>query len=168
MVTLCGTLSAAVAQTSPLSVQSSNLTVLISKIIVNQNNVSIQFVAKNDTKGRVYLRDALLDQSQYAFLGSGAQLNYPQSVVGINYCEGSVNQCNNSEDAANLNDYSYIDPGEDTGFMIVYRAPNPISTGDTISFCLVLVAKFASPTGDPTQPGGPQGVRFNFPFTPLN
>ena len=162
-------LSGAAAQSNaaPIkSAQSSGVTVAIARVAVSQRKVTLQLIATNETKARVYLRDAWGEQSQRAFLGSGEQLSFP-SVIGIERCDAPVTQCS-GPDGNDLNRYSYIEPGEFTAFGFTYESSSPVNENDTISLTAVLVARFTTPNGDPSQVGPLKAIRFNFPFVPLN
>jgi hypothetical protein len=143
------------------------VTVAISKVAVEHTKIVIQFVASKQIKARVYLRDALTEQSQIAFLGSGEQLRYPQ-VVGIELCRLPVTGCVVPLEANDLNKYSYIEPDEFTAFGFTYQANSPVSENDTISFSVAMIARYATPSGDPSQAGPPKPIRFNFPYIQLS
>lgn len=165
----CGLPAAVSAQTAQAPIksnQSSGLTVTISKVSVQQKKIILQFIVTNNTHARVYLRNALFEQSQKGFLGSGEQLNWPSSAA-IEFCGENVTICLRSPDTNDLNKYSYIEPGDFTAFGFTYSANSPVSESDTISFSVVMIARFASPDGDPAQAGPPQTLRFNFPYVPL-
>jgi hypothetical protein len=148
---------------------SSGITATISKIIVNQAKVNIQFVITNNTKGRVYIEDVSGDQNQLGFLGSGYQFNNHPQVLGLEQCTGTVSECTSAESSENdIDNYSYIEPGEFLSCMFTYQADSPVSNNDTLSFSMVLMAKFSTPDTDPTQAGSVNILRFNFPFVPLS
>ena len=66
----CGGASAAPAP----GANTSGLTVAISKIAVNQREMTLQFTMKNISKGRAHVLIAVADRKLYGFLGSGEQL----------------------------------------------------------------------------------------------
>jgi hypothetical protein len=162
--------SQAVAQSSgaPIkSTRSSGLTVSISKVIVSQRKVMIQFVALNNMQSRVYLMIASGDQGQQGILGSGDILGSSR-VTGLEYCSHSMASCATDPAFKDLARFSYIEPGEFTVFGITYEAGSPVNENDTISFSLAVMARIAAPGGDPSQAGPPKPIRFNFPYVPLN
>ena len=166
---LGATTNNASAQTgNPFTKSSSGLTLSVLKSDAAQNKITLQFNLANDTKARVYVRDAVNEASQRAFLGSGAQLSSPQSV-GIEGCYNSVSTClSNPNEAADLNKFSYIEPGESVAFSFAYQSQIPVSDTDTVSFSVAIVARSTKPNGDPSETGPPQAVRFSFPYMPLN
>jgi hypothetical protein len=166
---ICGSPNDAPAQTATAPIksnQSSGVTVAISKVAVQQRKIILQFVATNNTQARVYVRNARFEQSQKAFLGSGEQLNWP-STVAIESCDGPVTQCLQPPNVNDLNRYSYMEPGDFTAFGFTYEASSAVNESDTISFSVVVIARFATPNGDPAQAGPPKVIRFNFPYVSL-
>lgn len=105
------TLTRAIAkdnETKVRSSQSSGLTVTISRVMVSQKKINLQFIASNNTKVRIYLKDAMYEQSQKAFLGSGSDLNDPR-ITGLESCHSDVISCSNDTARINnLDEYSYI------------------------------------------------------------
>jgi hypothetical protein len=167
---VCGSLNEAPAQTATAPIksnQSSGVTVTISKVAVQQRKIILQFVATNNTQARVYIRDAHFEQSQKAFLGSGEQLNWP-TTVAIETCDGPVTQCLQPPNVNDLNRFSYMEPGDFTALGLTYEANSAVNESDTISFSVVVIARFATPNGDPAQAGPPKVIRFNFPYVPLS
>ena len=157
---------ATAAGASVQSAKSTGLTVTISKVIVSEKKVILQFIATNNTSARVYVRDVAGDESQKAFLGTGEKLSWP-SLVGIESCPGAAPACMRPDSSYNGNDlnvYSYIEPGEFTSFAFTYEADSPVSESDTISFSATLIARFSTVNGDPGQAGPMKVVRFNFPY----
>ena len=150
------------------SAKSSGISVTIFKTLVEQKKIILQFTATNATTSRVYLRNAQYEASEKALLGSGEQLgNYP-SAAGIEQCSTDVTGCvSNNYHGDDLNTYSYIEPGESLSFGFTYEASSPVSDDDTISFSVALIARFASPNGDPDKAGPMKVIRLNFPYTPL-
>lgn len=148
------------------SSKSSGLTVSISKVIVSQSKIFLQFIATNNTGGRVYLQDAP-DDAQEAFLGSGPKLDGPRTV-GIEMCgSASAAYCIEQTVGSDLSKYSYIEPSEFMSFSFEYRADSTVSDSDTISLSVVLIARFSAANGDPSQAGPMKVVRFNLPYVPL-
>lgn len=161
--------SAAQSNAAPIkSTQSSGVTVSISKVSVAVKKITLQFIISNQTKARVYLRDALAEASQKAFLGSGERLSGPQ-IVGLEWCNSSVSGCiTNQGEMNDLSKFSYIEPSEFTAGEFEYYADSPVNENDTVSFSVALIARFATPSGDPLQVGLPTPIRFNFPYVPLS
>ena len=69
----CGGASAAPAP----GANTSGLTLAISKLALNQKQVTIQFTLKNNGKGRAYFFNARGDRRESGFFGSGEQINQP-------------------------------------------------------------------------------------------
>ncbi len=165
-VLLCST---AAVGANVQSSKSTGLTVSISKVIISEKKVILQFIATNNTSARVYIRDASGEDSQKAFLGTGEKLPLP-SLVGIENCNNSVPSCMKPDSGYNGNDlnvYSYIEPNEFTSFAFTYEAQTPVSESDTISFSAAIIARFSTPNGDPGQAGAMKVIRFNFPYVSL-
>jgi hypothetical protein len=157
--------SNAAAAQSP---QTEGVAVAVSGIVMSQNNISVQLVIKNNRNARVYLMDARTDDSQTAFLGSGAHLNAPM-IASLNSCNGSAAMCiANPNDTGDLNKFTYIEPENSSGLGLSYYVPSPVKENDTISFSVALIARFAEPGRDQSQPGRLHTLRVTFPYLKLN
>lgn len=142
------------------------LKVLLSGIKHGPKTITAQFVASNDSKARIYIRNISYENSESAFLDSGEQLRYPK-VSGIEECRHDLNNCT-GQTSTNLNEYSYIEPGKFVPFNITYQTQNPVNDNDTISLSVSLIARYASPNSDPSQAGTAKLVKFSFPDKHFN
>jgi hypothetical protein len=150
------------------SSSSGGVDVSLSKVLLAQRQIVLQFIITNKSNARVYLRDARSDEGQYAFLGSGPHLIPPQ-VASLNACNNSVTNClANPNEVGDLNKFSYVEPGDKVGMSFTYFSQAPVDESDTISLSVALIGRFATPSGDPLQAGKPVPLRFNFPGIHLN
>ena len=84
--------SALLNEAAAQSAQTEGIAFAVSDIVINQNNVTVQFKVTNNRKARVYLTDARTDDSQNAFLGSSVHLSFP-AVANFTFCNSSAAQC---------------------------------------------------------------------------
>jgi hypothetical protein len=155
---ICGGASAAPAP----GANTSGLTVAISKIAVNQREMTLQFSMKNNSKGRAHVLIAVADRKMYGFLGSGEQLGSFPRVSGINACSSPLPNCSSMPYVRDLSHFGSIEPGDATAFSLIWTAQSPVSDKDTLSFTVPIVARFSSENGDPDQAGGAKALQFNF------
>jgi hypothetical protein len=137
------------------------LTIAISKIAVNQREMTLQFTMKNNSKARAYILIAAADRKLYGFLGSGEQLGIPR-VSGLNVCSSPLPNCSSVPYVRDLSHFGPIEPSDPTAFSLTWIAPSPVSDKDTFSFTVPIVARFSSENGDPDQAGGARPIQFNF------
>jgi hypothetical protein len=159
----CGGADVALADNA--LVKSSNtagLTVAISKVILAQKQVSIQFTLKNNGKARAYFLNARGDRRQSGFFSSGEQMNQPPHINGLNFCNDILEHCVAPLYSKDLTHFSYLEPDGTTDFAMTWLAQNTVSDKDTFSFMVPLVVRLSSETGDPDNAGAPKGVQFNF------
>ena len=135
-------------------------------VVVRREQITAQVVLVNNTAGRIYLLDARVDDGQRAFLGSGANVADP-FPAGIPFCNGSFGDCISNPNNMVLEKFTYIEPGDSLGAALKYNVLQPFDHADTISFGLVLIARYSRPNADPTEVGPPRQLRFNFPFVQL-
>ena len=142
--------------------------VAITDMAVNQKEIAPQITLTNDSKTRIYVMDALGDDSQVGFLGSGHRLNNPKTA-GITMCSQSAKICASPTwvEGAALENYSYIEPGDTLSLSLIYTNQGELKGDETLSFSLALIARYAKPNADPSDVGEQKVVRFNFPFVPL-
>jgi len=153
----CGGASAAPAP----GANPSSLTVAISKIAVNQREMTLQFSMKNNSKGRAHVLIAVADRKLYGFLGSGEQLGSFPRVSGINACSSPLQNCSSMPYVRDLSHFGSIEPNDLTAFSLTWTAQSPVSDKDTFSFTVPIVARFSSES-DPEQAGGAKALLFNF------
>jgi hypothetical protein len=145
---------------------SSGLTLAVTKVLT-QKDVTIQFIISNTTNGRVYLKSAQSGDIGKAFLGSGAHLN-ASSAASIETTRNTGPNCLLTQSCTqNLNEFSYIEPDKSLPFSFKYNYNLPIAADDTISFSVVMVARFSKATDGPDHAGDARLVRFNFNAVPL-
>jgi hypothetical protein len=148
------------------SVTSNGISVALSNIALNNDQLEPQLNVSNTTAVRVYLLDVRTDEGQQAILGSGIQVNGP-APSGIPFCNGTnAGVCLGNNIA--LREFTPVDPGASIPIALQYKATQPLPRSDTLSFSLVLLARFATAT-DPSDAGAAQALRFNFlqkPFSP--
>jgi hypothetical protein len=144
--------------------RSAGLVLSITKTLLQRNHIIINFAVTNKLGARVYVKDALVDQSQTAFLGSGPHISFPQNVASIRTCT-DVNTC--LATSQDLNAFSYIEPGDTLAFSLDYSPNSPVPPDDSISFSVALVARFTTPNGDVNKAGAAAPVRFNFSNIPI-
>jgi len=149
-------------------VRSAGLTVAITKILAQNNVITIQLLISNNTNGRVYLKSALWGDSAKAFLSSGPQLYTPTST-NIETTEGATGTVclNNASCTQNLSNFSYIEPNDSLTFSLRYNSQTPAHQDDRISFPIIMVARFSRPTDTQDHAGAPQVVRFSFNSIPV-
>jgi hypothetical protein len=147
------------------SASSSGLIAKVMAVAYTQDRVSIEIVIKNTNTMRVYLEDAQDDNSQKAFLGSGENLN-PPMPEGISFCDDDYATCILKPSYIDIQKFSYIEPNGVLGLMMQYQANQKPSNPDTISFSVVLMARFARSDADdsPDDAGSIREVTFSFPF----
>jgi hypothetical protein len=161
----CGGASAAPAP----GANTSGLTLAISKVALNQKQVTIQFTLKNNGKGRAYFFNARGDRRESGFFGSGEQMNQPPHLTGINStCDDNLEHCLSPGFTRDLARFSYVEPGDMTVFSMTWLALSTVSDKDTFSFMVPLVVRLSSENGDPGQAGAPKGAQFNFPSVNLD
>lgn len=151
----------AIAAPTP-GANTSGLTVAISKIAVNQREMTLQFTMKNNSKGRAHVLIAVADRKLYGFLGSGEQLGSFPRVSGINACSSPLQNCSSMPYVRDLSHFGSIEPSDLTAFSLTWTAQSPVSDKDTLSFTVPIVARFSSENGDPEQAGGAKALLFNF------
>jgi hypothetical protein len=153
---------------APQTKQSAGLSLSITSATLHAPNIIIQFELKNSPQARIYVRDAMTDDSQMAFLGSGAHLSSPNSVVSIEHCN-SIQSCLSPNDpgSRDINAYSYIEPSDSLSFSFQYQANSPVQQHDTISFSVALIARFAQSNGEASNASPPRPIRFNFSNVPI-
>lgn len=153
---------------SPQTKQSAGLLLSITSATLHGQNIIIQFDLKNTTQNRIYVRDAMIDDSQRAFLASGAHLYPPNSVVSIEHC-GTIQGCLSANDlgSRDINAYSYIELNDSLSFSFQYAANTTVQQHDTISFSVALITRFTQPNGDPSNASPPKPIRFNFSNVPI-
>jgi hypothetical protein len=145
---------------------SSQLKVLIAGIKHGSKSITAQFIASNDSKARIYIRNTSYGNTEDASLDSGEQLRYPK-VSGIEECRHDLNNCV-GQNSTNLNEYSYIEPGKFIPFTVTYQTQNPVNDNDTVSLSVSLIARFSSPNSDPSQAGAAKLLKFSFPSKHFN
>ena len=150
----CGGASAAPAP----GANTSGLTVAISKIAVNQREMTLQFTMKNNSKGRAHVLIAVADRKLYGFLGSGEQLGSFPRVSGINACSSPLQNCSSVPYVRDLSHFGSIEPSDLTAFSLTWTAQSTVSDKDTFSFTVPIVARFSSENGDPEQAGGAKAL----------
>ncbi len=156
------------AQDAPKAVRSAvsaGLNLSISKISAGPQGIVIQVSMRNDTKARAYIVN-LLGEDERALLGAGRTLQNPE-ITGLNRCTQNTNSCSDRW-AADLNNFSYIEPGEFTIFGLSYRPDGPLVSPDTISFSLAFLVRFEESDKGTNQATASKVVRFNFPSLPLS
>ena len=124
----CGGASAAPAP----GANTSGLTVAISKIAVNQREMTLQFTMKNNSKGRAHVLIAVADRKLYGFLGSGEQLGSFPRVSGINACSSPLQNCSSMPYVRDLSHFGSIEPSDLTAFSLTWTAQSPVSDKDTL------------------------------------
>ena len=139
--------------------QDATLKVLNSGIKHGPKTITVEFIATNDTKSRIYLRNTSFANTEEASLGSGEQLRYPR-VIGIEDCRHDLSNCL-GQSGTDLNEYSQIEPGKFITFSITYQTQNIVSDNDTISLNVSLIVRYTS-NNEPSQAGTPTLAKFTF------
>ena len=119
-VLVCASATAALAQeAAPAKMANSALlTVAISKIVINQKQLTMQFTLKNNAKGRAYILNAKGDRKQSGSFGSGEQMNQPPHVTGLDFCEDTLQHCSGPVFTRDLARFTIVEPGDMTSFSL--------------------------------------------------
>ena len=152
------------------SLRSEGIKLSLTKAALIKKKLILQFVATNATKQRVYIRNALLEESQRPFLATGIRLSPPE-VSGMEFCSSNASAC--AMDAYSGGDdstrYSYIDPGNKIAFQFAYDAITYDTTALSnehhfVSFTATFLLKFAN-QNSVLQREPAKIARFNFSNT---
>jgi hypothetical protein len=140
--------------------QAYGVTVAITDIHIAPKKVTIEFTAKNNTKGRVYIVNSWEDEK--AILSTGDVTSLPV-VNGIQQCIGNLPNCSNDPRYRDVMNMSYIESGEPLIFLFSYDTPSSITQDERMSFTLPMTLRIEEPnSGDHSKAGNPLGARFNF------
>ena len=156
----------------------SGLQVSVGKISKSGNDkVSVQLMLKNTAKQRVYL--LVFGASRLATdTGQVGELpNNAEAVVGINSCSRDGDDARAyknclTEKGEDLNNYSYIEPGQFTTVSMTYRGINKLDVANSISFAFKAIARMSLSGEDPLSAdsqkvSAPKTINVNLPMLPL-
>jgi hypothetical protein len=155
---------------------SDGLQVAINKIAVNNQRIIVELIIKNATKNRIYVQ--MYGATQVA-TDNGVS-GVVEDVVGIPYCDLSEEITDNlshcqQQNEQNINDYTYIEPGEFTTASLPMIMSGDLSSATAISFAFDAFVRSAPPNYDDLDPSDaaqqlspPHLVMLNFPLVPLS
>jgi hypothetical protein len=150
---------------APKASQAYGVTVSITDIHIAPKKVIIEFTAKNNTKGRVYIVNTWEDEK--AILSTGDVTNLP-TVNGIQQCNQNLSNCSADSRYRDVMNMSYMESGEPLVFLLSYDTPSSITQDERMSFILPMIMRIEEPNSpDHSKAGNPLGARFNFPNVQL-
>ena len=156
----------------------SGLQVSVGKISKSGNDrVSVQLMLKNTAEQRGYL--LVFGASRLATdTGQVGELpNNAEAVVGINSCTRDGDDARAYKNCLNgkgedLNNYSYIEPGQFTTVSLTYGGISKLDVANSISFAFKAIARMALNGQDPLSADSqkttpPKAINVNLPMLPL-
>jgi hypothetical protein len=155
--------------------QSSGLQASINSVgVQGGREITVQMVLKNATQFRQYLlvfgsRSAALDTGKLGDLGDVSGIN----VCNLNGGNDQIIYDRCKETIANVNYYTYIEPGESAAVSMKYGFSDIDKAAKTISFSFKAIVRTAAADPDPLADlskglSQPRVVIINLPLIPIN